>query len=90
MAREFPLTPREVSPVSTTYRVLKGLLPDERTVQDIQRLRQAEPQSMRGQPPVIWDRAEGVSVYDARGNKWLDFSSGVLITNAGHGHRHQY
>jgi len=88
MAKEFPLTPREVSPVSTTYRVLKGLLPDERTVQEIQKLRQAEPQSMRGQPPVIWDRAEGVSVYDARGNKWLDFSSGVLITNAGHGHRH--
>ncbi len=88
MAKEFPLTPQEVSSVSTTYRVLKGLLPDEQTVREIQKLRQAEPQSMRGQPPVIWDRAEGVNVYDARGNKWLDFSSGVLITNAGHGHRH--
>ena len=40
---------------------------------------------MRGQPPVIWDRAEGVNVYDAYGNMWLDFSSGVLVTNAGHG-----
>ena len=29
--------------------------------------------------------AEGCSVFDAYGNKWLDFSSGVLITNAGHG-----
>ncbi len=86
MAKEFPLTPQEVSPVSTKYRTLSGKLPDERTVQEIQKLRQAEPQSMRGQPPVIWDRAEGVSVFDARGNKWLDFSSGVLITNAGHAH----
>ena len=86
MAREFPLIPQEVSPVSTKYRRLSGKLPDERTVEQIQKLRQAEPQSMRGQPPVIWDRAEGVSVFDARGNKWLDFSSGVLITNAGHAH----
>ena len=41
---------------------------------------------MRGQPPIVWDRAEGCSVFDAYGNQWLDFSSGVLITNAGHGH----
>jgi 4-aminobutyrate aminotransferase-like enzyme len=40
---------------------------------------------MRGQPPVIWERAEGINVYDAYGNTWLDFSSGVLVTNAGHG-----
>ncbi len=38
-----------------------------------------------GQPPVIWDRAEGFQVYDKWGNKWIDWSSGVLITNAGHG-----
>ena len=42
---------------------------------------------MRGQPPVIWDRAERVNVYDAYGNMWLDFSSGVLVTNAGHGRK---
>ncbi|MCZ6635292.1 MAG: aspartate aminotransferase family protein, partial [bacterium] len=39
----------------------------------------------RGQPPVVWDRAEGVQVYDKYGNMWLDWSSGVLVTNAGHG-----
>jgi 4-aminobutyrate aminotransferase/diaminobutyrate-pyruvate transaminase/4-aminobutyrate aminotransferase/(S)-3-amino-2-methylpropionate transaminase len=41
---------------------------------------------MSGQPPVIWDRAEGVQVHDRWGNTWLDFSSGVLVTNAGHSH----
>jgi 4-aminobutyrate aminotransferase-like enzyme len=40
---------------------------------------------MRGQPPIVWDRAEGFQVYDAYGNCWIDWSSGVLITNAGHG-----
>jgi 4-aminobutyrate aminotransferase-like enzyme len=42
---------------------------------------------MRGQPPVVWDRAEGFQVYDAWGNQWIDWSSGVLIANAGHGRR---
>ena len=40
---------------------------------------------MQGQPPVVWDHAEGFQVYDAWGNRWIDWSSGVLITNAGHG-----
>jgi 4-aminobutyrate aminotransferase/diaminobutyrate-pyruvate transaminase/4-aminobutyrate aminotransferase/(S)-3-amino-2-methylpropionate transaminase len=40
---------------------------------------------MRGQPPVVWNRAEGFQVWDAYGNCWIDWSSGVLITNAGHG-----
>jgi 4-aminobutyrate aminotransferase-like enzyme len=40
---------------------------------------------MRGQPPLVWDRAEGFQVYDAYGNCWIDWSSGVLIANAGHG-----
>jgi len=42
---------------------------------------------MEGQPPVVWDRAEGCQVYDKYGNMWLDFSSGVLVTNAGHGRK---
>jgi 4-aminobutyrate aminotransferase-like enzyme len=40
---------------------------------------------MRGQPPIVWHRAEGFQVYDAWGNQWVDWSSGVLIANAGHG-----
>jgi 4-aminobutyrate aminotransferase-like enzyme len=48
-------------------------------------LHRFEPIAMRGQPPVVWNRAEGFQVYDAWGNKWIDWSSGVLITNAGHG-----
>ena len=42
---------------------------------------------MRGQPPVVWHRAEGFQVFDAWGNRWIDWSSGVLIANVGHGRR---
>ena len=34
---------------------------------------------------MVWDRAEGFQVFDKWGNCWIDWSSGVLITNAGHG-----
>ncbi len=87
MAKEFPLKPVQVIPVSSKYRRLAGVIPNEETIQMLQALREAEPNSMRGQPPVIWDRAEGINVHDAYGNMWLDFSSGVLVTNAGHGRK---
>jgi 4-aminobutyrate aminotransferase-like enzyme len=86
MAKEFPLTPTRVPTVKTKYRRIQGVLPNKQTIAEVKKLRKAEPISMRGQPALIWDTARGFSVFDAYGNKWLDFSSGVLITNAGHGH----
>ncbi|MDD2382265.1 MAG: aspartate aminotransferase family protein, partial [Mariniphaga sp.] len=52
-----------------------------------QALSESEPVTMMGQPPIVWDKAEGFQVYDKWGNKWIDWSSGVLITNAGHGRK---
>jgi 4-aminobutyrate aminotransferase len=37
---------------------------------------------------VVWDKAEGVWVYDVDGNQYIDFTSGVLVTNVGHSHPH--
>jgi 4-aminobutyrate aminotransferase len=48
--------------------------------------RQYEPRSMSEQPPVVWADARGVWVTDVDGNTFLDFSSGVLVANAGHSH----
>ncbi len=87
MAKEFPLNPVKVKPVDTKYRKISGSLPDENTIRELEKLRKYEARSMRGQPPVIWDKAEGFQIYDSNGNMWLDFSSGVLITNAGHGRK---
>lgn len=35
--------------------------------------------------PVFWDRAEGVNVWDADGNRFLDFTSGFGVAGLGHG-----
>ncbi|MFH1265341.1 MAG: aspartate aminotransferase family protein [Planctomycetota bacterium] len=80
------LTPRKVPPIETKYRRIATEIPVPESIPSLQNLRRFEPLSMGGQPPVLWDRAEGVQVYDRWGNRWLDWSSGVLVTNAGHGH----
>jgi 4-aminobutyrate aminotransferase-like enzyme len=84
MGKEFSITPREVPRVETKYRRIVTPLPHPDSLATLEKLRQFEPQSMRGQPPVVWDRAEDIFVYDKYGNRWLDWSSGVLVTNAGH------
>ncbi len=80
------LTPREVPPVDTQYRRIATRIPVPESIPILEALRRFEPRSMGGQPPVLWDRADGVQVYDRWGNCWLDWSSGVLVTNAGHNH----
>ncbi len=45
-----------------------------------------EPPCMADQVPVVWDHGEGVWVWDVDGNKYIDFTSGVLVTNVGHTH----
>ncbi len=47
-----------------------------------------EPPCMADQVPVVWDHAEDVWIYDVDGNKYLDFTSGVLVANIGHSHPH--
>ena len=85
MAREFDLAPQAVSPVQTRFRRIVTEVPVPESLSVLERLQRYEPLAMRGQPPVVWDKADGFQVYDAYGNCWIDWSSGVLITNAGHG-----
>lgn len=84
---KYNLTPVEVPRISTKYRTIKTKLPVPESLKIFEILAQSEPVSMMGQPPIIWDKAEGFQVYDKWGNKWIDWSSGVLITNAGHGRK---
>ena len=85
MGKEFDMTPRSVPRVETAFRRIISPLPHPDSVPTLERLRQFEPQSMRGQPPIVWDRAEDIFVWDKYGNQWLDWSSGVLVANCGHG-----
>ena len=82
---EYSLTPVEVPLVDTKYRTIKTAIPVPESLPIFAALEASEPRSMRGQPPVIWDKAEGCTISDKWGNRWLDWSSCVLIANAGHG-----
>jgi len=84
MGKEFNITPQLVPHVETRYRRIVTQVPHPESIATLERLRQFEPLSMRGQPPIVWERAEDIFVFDKYGNRWLDWSSGVLVTNAGH------
>ena len=84
---KYNLTPVDVPKVSSKYRQIRTKLPVPESLEIFQILSESEPVSMMGQPPVVWDKAEGFQIYDKWGNKWIDWSSGVLITNAGHGRK---
>jgi 4-aminobutyrate aminotransferase/(S)-3-amino-2-methylpropionate transaminase len=83
----YDLTPVEVPKVETKYRSIKTKLPVPESLPIFAALQQSEPRSMMGQPPIVWDKAEDFIVSDRWGNRWIDWSSGVLITNAGHGRK---
>jgi len=81
----YDLTPRDVPPVETKYRTIRTKIPVPESVPLFEALAASEPRSMAGQPPVVWHRAEDFTIYDKWGNRWIDWSSCVLVANAGHG-----
>ena len=87
MSREYVLTPRSLPRVETRFRRIVTSFPVPESLPILERLNRFEPRAMGGQPPVVWDHAEGFQVWDAWGNCWIDWSSGVLVTNAGHGRK---
>ena len=85
MAKEYSLKINKIQKVSTPFRkMVTDKFPVPASLAVINRLRKYEPRSMSGQPPVVWDHAVNFNVFDKYGNKWLDWSSGVLVANAGH------
>ena len=69
------LTPKNVPPVSTKYRRIQTAIPAPESVPVLKQLYDLEPVALQGQPPVVWDRAEGFQVYDNAGNCWIDWSA---------------
>ncbi|MBL3583015.1 aspartate aminotransferase family protein [Oleidesulfovibrio alaskensis] len=84
MAPQFCTTPVPVPPVHTGYRHIATPLPVPESLALLEEMRACEPRSVDCQPPLVWHGAQGVQVYDPYGNIWLDFTSGVLVTNIGH------
>ena len=83
---EYALEPKAVKPVSTKFRTIQTQLPVPESLAIFTALEQSEPRSMMGMPPIIWDKADNFIVSDPWGNRWIDWSSCVLVANVGHGH----
>jgi 4-aminobutyrate aminotransferase-like enzyme len=84
---EYDLTPVRVPKVKTKFRTIRTPIPVPQSLPLFEELRRSEPPSMAGQPPIVWHKADNFTVSDRWGNRWIDWSSGVLIANAGHGRR---
>ncbi len=80
----FSHVPKDVAKVETKYRRIATKIPVPESLILLEKLYATESRSMHGQMPVVWDSAEGVQVSDPWGNKWLDFTSTIFVTNAGH------
>ena len=65
---------------------VSGPLPGPRSAEWIERWHKVEAQTTGFQAPVVWDSAKGVVVTDVDGNRYIDWTSGVLVTNIGHCH----
>jgi 4-aminobutyrate aminotransferase-like enzyme len=85
-AKDFSIEPKKTRIIETPYRRIRTAIPHPDSLPTLMKLREHESRSMRGQPPVVWHRAYGFQIEDAFGNKWVDWSSGVVAINAGHNH----
>jgi len=43
-----------------------------------------ESNNIRSQLPIVWHKAVDFNVYDKLGNKWIDLTSGIFVSNSGH------
>jgi len=84
---KFSSIPINVPKVNRKNRVINTAIPAPGTDDCIRLLEQYESRSMQGQMPIVWDRAEDFNIYDRHGNKWIDFTSTIFVSNVGHGNR---
>jgi len=49
-----------------------------------ERRSKVETSAIRPQAPVLWHKAKDFYVFDKDGNKWIDMTAGIFVSNAGH------
>jgi 4-aminobutyrate aminotransferase-like enzyme len=65
---------------------VRRIIPGPKSASFLEISKECEPPCIADQVPVVWDHAKGVWVTDVDGRKFIDFTSGVLVTNLGHSH----
>ncbi len=61
-------------------------LPGPKSAEYLEMSDQYEAGATSRQQPFVWDHAEGYRIWDVDGNEYIDWTSGVLVTNVGHCH----
>lgn len=69
--------------VNTKYRQIKEDFSLEKS-ELAKTIESYEPKSVVNPIPLVWDKAVDFSVYDNKGNKWIDLTCGIFVANAGH------
>ncbi|HBG27821.1 MAG: hypothetical protein A2Y10_04250 [Planctomycetes bacterium GWF2_41_51] len=70
------------------YAMVNGSLPGLKGKELIEKWHKYEADVVGYQAPVVWKKAQGCIVEDVDGNRFIDWTSGVLVTNVGHCHPH--
>jgi 4-aminobutyrate aminotransferase-like enzyme len=70
--------------IKTKNRNIKTKIPAPGTKKLITSLSKIESRSMHGQLPIAWSKAKNFNIYDLAGNKFIDFTSTIFVTNIGH------
>jgi 4-aminobutyrate aminotransferase-like enzyme len=67
---------------------VKGPLPGPKGKKLLDKWHKYEADVVGFQAPVVWESGRGCIVTDVDGNTYIDWTSGVLVTNVGHCHPH--
>ena len=67
--------------ITTEHRYIKDFKFDVKSYREFKH--KYEPSNIC-EMPIKWKEARDFSLYDDKGNKWIDMTSGIFVTNAGH------
>ena len=67
---------------------IKTAIPGPKGAELMEKWHRFEADVVGYQAPVVWQSAKGCLVNDVDGNVFIDWTSGVLVTNVGHCHPH--
>jgi 4-aminobutyrate aminotransferase/diaminobutyrate-pyruvate transaminase/4-aminobutyrate aminotransferase/(S)-3-amino-2-methylpropionate transaminase len=80
----FSLEPVEAAPVQTAHRTIRTPIPHPEDIRLIKKIMEHESSLQDRELPIAWDHAEGSTIFDRWGNRWIDLSSTIFVTNSGH------
>ena len=70
--------------IKTKNRLISTKIPAPGTNRIFRNIQKYESRSMHGQIPIAWSKAKNFNIFDIAGNKFIDFTSTIFVSNTGH------